>query len=202
MTTLFGNSEASASGSLSSPSGQSGIRKEQVSGKARSCGSATALEAADKPEAARIPSSVRALSAASITVGSAMLAGSMLLAFGRLAMPHAVHAAGDSSSEAAKLQFYKTSAEPVLRTNCYRCHAGLNRRGGLQMDTRDGLLRGGHDGAAIVPGHPEQSLLIKLIRHEGPKDDPMPMPPKGDKLSDADIATVTQWISDGAVMDR
>jgi mono/diheme cytochrome c family protein len=52
----------------------------------------------------------------------------------------------------------------------------------------------------VVVGHPEQSLLVKLIRHEGPADDPMPMPPKGDKLSDADIATVSAWIKAGAKM--
>ena len=100
-----------------------------------------------------------------------------------------------------KLQYYKTSVQPVLQANCYRCHSGMNRRGGLQMDTRQALLHGGHDGPAIVAGRPEDSLLIKLIRHEGPKDDPMSMPPKG-KLSDADIAVVTRWVQDGAVMDR
>jgi cytochrome c551/c552 len=42
-------------------------------------------------------------------------------------------------------------------------------------------------------------MLVKLIRHEGPPDDPKPMPPK-EKLSDADIATVTEWIKAGAVM--
>jgi cytochrome c551/c552 len=60
-------------------------------------------------------------------------------------------------------------------------------------------MHGGKDGAVIIPGHPEQSLLIKLIRHEGPANDPKPMPPKG-KLSDADIATVMEWIRAGAVM--
>ena len=62
-----------------------------------------------------------------------------------------------------------------------------------------GNLKGGHDGQVIVPGHPEQSLLVKLIRHEGPANDPMPMPPKS-KFSDADIATVEQWVKAGAVM--
>jgi cytochrome c551/c552 len=60
-------------------------------------------------------------------------------------------------------------------------------------------MRGGKDGAAIIPWHPEQSLLIKLIRHEGLAKDPKPMPPKS-KLSDADIATITEWIRSGAVM--
>lgn len=67
------------------------------------------------------------------------------------------------------------------------------------MDTRAGMMRGGKDGAVITPGHPEQSLLVKLIRHEGPANDPKPMPPKS-KLSDADIATITEWIRAGAAM--
>ena len=62
------------------------------------------------------------------------------------------------------------------------------------------MLKGGMDGAVIVPGDPSKSLMVKLIRHEGPKDDPMPMPPKGPKISDADISTITEWIRAGAIM--
>lgn len=65
------------------------------------------------------------------------------------------------------------------------------------MDTREHILHGGKDGAVIVPGHPEQSLLVKLVRHEGPAKDSMP--PKS-KLSDADIERIAQWIQRGAVM--
>lgn len=101
--------------------------------------------------------------------------------------------------QADSAEFYTTKVQPILQTNCYRCHGGMNHRGGLVLDTKAGMIKGGHDGAVIVPGHPEQSLLIKLIRHEGPANDPMPMPPKS-KLSDADIATVTQWVQAGAVM--
>ena len=100
---------------------------------------------------------------------------------------------------AAKPAFYTGHVQPILQANCYRCHAGLNHRGGLVLDSRAGLLKGGHDGAVIVPGHPEQSLLVKLIRHEGPPNDPMPMPPRG-KLADADILTVEQWVRAGGVM--
>ncbi len=100
---------------------------------------------------------------------------------------------------AASPEFYSKTVQPILQTNCYRCHGGMNHRGGLQLETRAGMLKGGHDGTILVPGNPEQSLLIKLIRHEGPANDPMPMPPKG-KLSDADIAAVTAWVRAGAVM--
>lgn len=109
---------------------------------------------------------------------------------------HAVQAAPAAQGTP---EFYTEHVQPILQTNCYRCHAGMNHRGGLQLDTREALMHGGKNGGVIVPGHPEQSLLVTLIRHEGPAHDPKPMPPKG-KLSDADIATITEWIRAGAVM--
>lgn len=95
---------------------------------------------------------------------------------------------------------YTSQVQPIFCSNCYRCHAGLNHRGGLTLDTRAALMRGGKKGIVVVPGHPEQSLLIKLIRHEGPPKDPMPMPPKS-KLSDAEIAVITEWVKEGAKME-
>lgn len=105
-----------------------------------------------------------------------------------------------AQNPASSPQFYTEKVKPVFDANCASCHEGKNHRGGLNMDTRAGLLKGGHDGAVIVPGDPANSLLVKLIRHEGPADDPMPMPPKKPKISDADIAVVSQWIAAGAVM--
>jgi len=107
--------------------------------------------------------------------------------------------AAQSTPAPNTVAFYTQRVQPILTENCYRCHGGLNHRGGLSMATRAGLLRGGHDGAVIVPGNAEQSLLIHLVRHEGPANDPMPMPPKS-KISDADIATLAQWIQAGAIM--
>ena len=106
-------------------------------------------------------------------------------------------AAGD---DAAGLKMYTDKVVPIFQANCYRCHGGMNHRGGFSMDTKAGMAKGGHDGKVIVPGSPEQSLLVKLIRHEGPKDDPMDMPPNKPKISDADIATVEQWVKAGAIM--
>jgi mono/diheme cytochrome c family protein len=108
------------------------------------------------------------------------------------------HAVSSTRPAAASPQFYTEQVQPILQSNCYRCHAGFNHRGGLQLDTRAGLLHGGNDGVVIVSGHPELSLLVKLIRHEGPANDPKPMPPKS-RLSDADIATITEWIRAGAI---
>lgn len=115
----------------------------------------------------------------------------------------AVLALGTGSAmaqDAALAQFYSDKVLPVLQANCYSCHGGTNHRGGLSLATKAGLLKGGHDGSVVVPGSPEQSLIVKLIRHEGPADDPMPMPPNKPKLSDADIAVVTQWVKAGAIM--
>jgi cytochrome c len=108
-----------------------------------------------------------------------------------------VRAAGPD--EAATPDFYTTKVQPILQANCYRCHGGMNHRGGLSLATRAGIMKGGHDGAVLVPGDPAKSLLVRLIRHEGPQNDPMPMPPKA-KLSDADIATVERWVRAGAIM--
>jgi len=102
-------------------------------------------------------------------------------------------------SPASSPLFYTQRVQPILAANCYRCHGGMNHHGGLHLDSRSGILAGGKKGVVVVPGHPEQSLLVKLIRHEGQDADPTPMPPKS-KLSDADIATITHWIQAGAVM--
>lgn len=122
-----------------------------------------------------------------------------LTAAGSVLVARSSKAVETNTPEAATPQFYSEHVQPILKENCYRCHAGLNHRGGLQLDSRAGLMHGGKDGSVIVPGHPEQSLLVTLIRHEGPANDPKPMPPKS-KLSDSDIATITEWIRAGAVM--
>ena len=107
---------------------------------------------------------------------------------------------GLAQEDASKPEFYTAKVKPILDANCARCHGGMNHRGGLSLETRAGMLKGGHDGTVLVPGDPGNSLLVRLIRHEGPKDDPMPMPPNRPKLSDLDIALVTQWVKAGALM--
>lgn len=124
------------------------------------------------------------------------VAGLVLAAF--TGKPSQVSAA--AAPDADSLKMYNDKVVPIFQANCYRCHGGMNHRGGLTMDTKSGMEKGGHDGKVLVSGHPEQSLLVKLIRHEGPADDPMPMPPNKPKISDADIATIEQWVKAGAIM--
>lgn len=128
-------------------------------------------------------------------LGGLIVVGMALLGWGLRA--GTVQAAPDS---AATPQFYTTSVQPIFKAHCYRCHGGMNHRGGLNLATRAGLLKGGHNGPVVVPGEPAKSLLVRLIRHEGPANDPMPMPPKLPKISNADVATVEQWVKAGAIM--
>jgi len=110
-----------------------------------------------------------------------------------------VRAAADD--EARRPEFYTSHVKPIFAANCYRCHGGMNHRGNLNLATKAMILKGGKHGAVIVAGDPANSLLMKLIRHEGPAKDPMPMPPPPRaKLSDADIAIVERWIRAGAIM--
>ena len=119
--------------------------------------------------------------------------GAVALGFAALAVaavtgrPARVSAQATAEPAPSSVEFYTAKVQPIFKDNCYRCHGGMNHRGGFQMDTQPGMYRGGKDGSVLTPGHPEQSLLIALIRHEGPADDPMPMPPRS-KISDADIA--------------
>ncbi len=126
-----------------------------------------------------------------------LLAGCTVVAIGFISMQLGTVRAQEDASKPA---FYTTKVKPILETHCANCHMGLNRKGGLVFDTQAGLKKGGKSGAVIVPGDPAKSLFVKLIRHEGPVDDPMPMPPKKPKMSDADIAVITAWVKAGAVM--
>jgi len=107
-------------------------------------------------------------------------------------------ARGAEHDEARNAHFRKT-IEPVLKAECFRCHSSQadDVQGGLQLDTRDALRRGGESGAAIVPGKPSESLLLQALKHA----DGMAMPPQK-KLSDKTITDFEKWIADGAFDPR
>ena len=90
-------------------------------------------------------------------------------------------------------EFFEMRVRPVLAKNCYGCHTSTHM-GGLELDTREHALKGGNSGAAIVPGHADQSLLIQAITHRHEK---FKMPPGG-KLKDEEIAAIESWIDAGA----
>ena len=104
-------------------------------------------------------------------------------------------AAPDTASEQFELK-----VRPILANRCYGCHSSAPL-GGLAVNSRNGLLKGGKSGAAVIPGKPEESLLVKRI---GAQEMP---PPKLQEqysvrgLTDDELAKVRQWIADGARAD-
>jgi hypothetical protein len=98
---------------------------------------------------------------------------------------------------AVQTEFFESKVRPVLVENCYKCHsAGAEKiKGGLLLDTRDGVLKGGDTGPVVVPGKPDESLLIKAVRYT---DKDLQMPPADKKLPDNLIAVLEQWVRMGA----
>jgi hypothetical protein len=88
---------------------------------------------------------------------------------------------------------------PVLAARCFECHAHDREiEGGLTLDSRSGWQEGGDSGPAIVPGKPDESLLVKAIRYG---DAALEMPPTG-KLPAAEIEIIEQWVASGAADPR
>ena len=104
-------------------------------------------------------------------------------------------AAGSQAQDAdTGTAFFEKKIRPVLVQHCYKCHAAdaKNVRGGLLLDTRAGIRKGGDSGPAVVPKKLDESLLIESIRYDGYE-----MPPSG-KLPDSVIADFEKWIELGA----
>src|SRR4051812_4877930 len=95
--------------------------------------------------------------------------------------------------------FFEKNIRPVLVDKCYQCHAADAKKikGGLVLDTREGIRRGGESGPAVVPGNLKASLLIEAIRYEN-KDSAMPPKKTGGKLSDEGIKDFEKWVQMGA----
>src|SRR3954467_10952935 len=100
-------------------------------------------------------------------------------------------AAAAPAPTAEQLAFFEKKIRPVLVVQCYGCHSAKadKVKGGLRLDTRDGLRTGGDSGPAIVPGQPDRSLLVQALRHA----DSAPAMPK-EKLPDAVIDDFERWV--------
>ena len=105
----------------------------------------------------------------------------------------AVLAADKSADEKPTTQqilFFETKIRPLLAEHCLECHGDKKQWGGLRLDSREAMLRGGESGPAIVPGKPDKSLLIRAVRQV---DDDLQMP-KDDKLTKQQIAELVRWV--------
>lgn len=89
---------------------------------------------------------------------------------------------------------FEKHVRPLLIQRCLKCHSGTMVKGGLRLESRESLLKGGETGPAVASGKPEQSLLIQAVRHQNG----LAMPPDG-KLTEAQIAHLVEWVKQGAV---
>lgn len=115
----------------------------------------------------------------------AMRVSKDLMFIGVFALPGMLSAQADT---------YSKSVQPILEKNCYSCHTDKHK-GGLRIDSVAAMLKGGESGPAIVPGNPDQSLLVEAVRYQ---DDDLQMPPKGPMPAE-DVAVLVSWIRAGAV---
>jgi mono/diheme cytochrome c family protein len=125
----------------------------------------------------------------------------VLLAFAFLAgvQGSALSQTTAARDEPAALEFFEKKIRPLLVTNCYNCHsANTNSKGGLRVDDRNGMIHGGGRGPALVPGHPEKSLLIDAVKHSHKN---VKMPPNK-HLTAQEIADLTRWVKDGAAWPK
>ena len=102
--------------------------------------------------------------------------------------------AADKKPSPAQIEFFEKKIRPVLVKQCYSCHSAKAKilRGGLRLDNRQAVARGGETGPAVLPGKPAESLLLQALKYDG-----LEMPPSG-KLPKSVIADFETWIRQGA----
>ena len=111
-----------------------------------------------------------------------------------------VRAADTPAADDVRLAFFEQRIRPVLVEHCHECHSADSKalKGGLRVDSRAGLLRGGDTRPAVVPGDAGRSLLLEALAYTN-RD--LQMPPKG-RLPATVLADLTRWINDGAADPR
>jgi hypothetical protein len=97
-----------------------------------------------------------------------------------------------------KLEFFETKVRPILVQRCYECHSGQESNGGLRLDYREGLLKGGDSGPAFQADEPQGSLLLRAIRYQNAD---LQMPPSGE-LDASEIEVLETWVAQGAFDPR
>ncbi len=103
----------------------------------------------------------------------------------------------DVKLTAEQTDFFEKKIRPVFAGNCYKCHSHDSEKvkGVLLLDTREGVLKGGDTGPALVPGDPDKSLMIQAVRY---KNKDLQMPPNDRQLQASQIADLEAWVKMGA----
>ncbi|MEK6249019.1 MAG: hypothetical protein N2C12_12625, partial [Planctomycetales bacterium] len=102
-------------------------------------------------------------------------------------------AVSDDEFTSEQLEFFEAKVRPLLVQQCYDCHStdAKKLKGGLYVDSREGLIKGGDSGTAAVTGKPNDSILIDAVKYKSYE-----MPPDR-KLADDEIAVLVQWVEQG-----
>ena len=112
----------------------------------------------------------------------------------------ALVAVGGPKTADGQAEFFEKKIRPIFVAHCYNCHsADTKAAGGLRVDDLDGLLIGGNGGPAVVPRKPANSLLLKRVQSDNPRQR---MPREGALLTETEIGELTAWIKDGAAWPR
>ncbi len=125
-------------------------------------------------------------------VTSAALSAAMAIGLSGLS----AMAAGGSdvaANDPAGVEFFEKEIRPLLAKHCAECHSAEEANGSLTLDWREAILKGGDSGPAVVPGKPDESLLIEAVRY---KNRDLQMPPQN-SLQPAEIAALEKWVSLG-----
>ena len=112
------------------------------------------------------------------------------IVFSQVAITAVAYAQTPSKNDA---RYFDQRVAPILIKRCLGCHNQELNDGGISFLDRETLLKGGSRGPAVVPGQPENSVLIHAVRHDGE----FKMPP-GAKLPSRDVVTLTEWVKRGA----
>ena len=91
-------------------------------------------------------------------------------------------------------RYFDARVAPILTRRCLGCHNEELKNGNISFLDRDSLIRGSSRGPAIVPGKPQESVMMDVLRHDGE----IQMPP-GPKLPAKEIAVLAEWIRRGAI---
>ncbi len=121
----------------------------------------------------------------------------VLLAFTTLAAAQSPVPADHAERMTRGTEMFRKDIAPLLKEHCVKCHGGEKTKSDFDLATREGLLKGGKEGVAVVPFDSAKSWLMKLVRHEEEPE----MPEKKPKLSDAAIGKLSAWIDLGAPYD-
>lgn len=97
------------------------------------------------------------------------------------------------STDRGQFEWFEKQVRPILAEHCYGCHGPLKQMNGLRVDSRQALLSGGDSGPAVIPGAPDDSLLVRAVRREGD----LHMPPE-EPLSAEAVDVLVEWVRQGA----